>query len=495
MDPFTVLALASAAGFVFNKMSGTQDDEEQREYSYSKDLVARVEPDNRSEFDISTIDVLPEYKLVRDLVKQQFPLVFITGGAGTGKSTFVRWALREFDGSVLLGAPTAMAAINIGGKTLHSLCHLPTGWIVKNDIKSVPRRKEIREAKLLIIDEISMVTANLLDGVSAFLRLNRKVDQPFGGIPVIMVGDMFQLPPVMSRDVEFYYKKIYGTPKFYNAKCLQNSTYYAVELKKTYRQSDQNFVNMLTKLREGVELGKTLAKLNEGCTITENPPEGAVWLSPRNVEVNNRNFRGLNDLPPPLRSYRGQLKGTFRYSRLPSPSKLELKVGTQVMFTRNDVSRRWISGTIGLVRRMLDDKIFVELTGSDKIVDVGRVKWTDYQYFWNRRKRAIQRKEVGSFYQLPLIPSWATTIHKSQGKTIEKVHLNLGRGAFETGQTYVALSRCRSLKGLSLARPLTVSDILVDYESKRFYDSLRNIIHKLPPQELIRKLKIDDVYR
>ncbi|MFW2368421.1 MAG: AAA family ATPase, partial [Desulforhopalus sp.] len=238
MDPFTLLALASAAGFVFNKMSGSPSKEKPREFSFSKDLVAQTEPDNRSEFDISTIDVLPEYKLVKALVEQQFPIIFITGGAGTGKSTFVRWALNEFQGSVLLGAPTAMAAVNIGGKTLHSLCNLPPRWIVKDDIKALPRRKEIQEAKLLIIDEISMVTSNLLDGVSAFLRLNRKTNKPFGGVPVIMVGDMFQLPPVVHRKLVPYYEKFYGSAKFYNARCLQNSTYYAVELNKTYRQSD-----------------------------------------------------------------------------------------------------------------------------------------------------------------------------------------------------------------------------------------------------------------
>lgn len=178
MDPLTLLALATAAGFVFNKMSGQPGREERREFTYSKDLVARLKPDNKSEFDLSSIDVLPEYRLIKVLVENQFPITFITGGAGTGKTTLVRWLLHEFEGSVLLGAPTTMAATNIGGKTLHSLCQLPPGWIVKNNIKVNPKRKEIQEARLLIIDEISMVTANLLDGVSGFLRVNRRIDKP-----------------------------------------------------------------------------------------------------------------------------------------------------------------------------------------------------------------------------------------------------------------------------------------------------------------------------
>ena len=489
MDPFTLLALASAAGFVFNKMSASPGREERREFTFSKDLVARIEPDNTSEFDISTIDVLPEYKLVKTLVEHKFPIVFITGGAGTGKSTFVRWALNEFAGSVLLGAPTAMAAVNIGGKTLHSLFHLPPRWIVKDDIKAFPRLHEFKEAKLLIIDEISMVTSNLLDGVSAFLRLNRNTNKPFGGLPVIMVGDMFQLPPVVHTKLIPYYEKFYGSAKFYNARCLQNSTYYAVELNRTYRQSDQDFVDILTRIREGIDLDQTLARLNSGCTITNSPPAGAVWLSPRNAEVQVRNLREFDKLSTGSRTYYATTKGDFQGVRLPSPRQLELKCGTQVMFTKNDAGQRWISGTVGTVQRMLKDKIFVQLADSSKVVDVGRTQWTEYQYSWNRRSKAIERFETGSFHQFPLILSWATTIHKSQGKTIENVHLDLGRGSFETGQTYVALSRCRSLQGLTMSRPLTVADILVDRESKNFYDSLRNIMEKLPPEEMIRRLR------
>ena len=241
MELITLIALATAAGFVFSKITGKADKHktpERRELSYSQDVVARQIPDNKSEFDISSIDVLPEYRLVKGLVEKEFPLIFITGGAGTGKSTLVRWMMSQFKGSVLLGAPTALSAINIGGKTLHSLCQLPPDWIVKKDIQHAPQRKEIQEAKLLIIDEISMVTANLLDGVSGFLRLNRNVDKPFGGLPVLMVGDMFQLPPVVKESSRSLYQSIYGSAKFYNAKCLRETTYYAIELNKTYRQSD-----------------------------------------------------------------------------------------------------------------------------------------------------------------------------------------------------------------------------------------------------------------
>ena len=488
MDPFSLIALASAAGFVFNKLTGALDREERREFTYSKDLVAKLKPDNKSEFDISTIDILPEYHLVKKLIDSAFPLVFITGGAGTGKSTFVRWALLEFDGSVLLGAPTAMAALNVGGKTLHSLCQLPPGWIVKKEIKHVPQRKEIIEAKLLIIDEISMVTSNLLDGVSAFLQINRGVNKPFGGIPVIMVGDMFQLPPVVKPSLQTLFVKHYGSAKFYNAKCLQNAIYYAVELNRTYRQSDQAFVDILTRLREGVDLRATINLLNTSCAILDQPPDGSVSLSPRNKDVDEINKRALMKLPGTMKSYRGIVKGQFQSGRLPAPKNLVLKIGTQILFTRNDTAKRWINGTIGIVQRLLKDKIFVRLQDTGKVVDVGRTQWIDYHYGWDKRGGKIERKKIGSYRQFPLIAAWASTIHKSQGKTIEKVHLDLGSGSFETGQTYVALSRCRSLKGLSMSRPLIVDDILVDFESKHFYASLREIITNLPPEEMLQKI-------
>ena len=218
MDPLTLLALATAAGFIFgNRSSQTKRNNEHtcKELTYSHDIVASAKALSSADFDVSSIEVLPEYELVRALITQDFPLIFVTGGAGTGKSTFIKWLMLQFHGKVLLGAPTAMAAINIEGRTLHSLCQLPPAWIVKNDIKQTPRRREIKEAKLLIIDEISMVTANLLDGVSAYLRLNRGVDKPFGGLPVVMVGDMFQLPPVITGSTKDLFERIYGSAKFY----------------------------------------------------------------------------------------------------------------------------------------------------------------------------------------------------------------------------------------------------------------------------------------
>ena len=483
------MALTAEAGFVFNGiMNADNESTDGLELNYSKDHAMPIREHLQSA-ELNNIDVLPEYLLIKKLVEQKFPLIFVTGGAGTGKSTFIKWLMKQFKGTTLLSAPTAMAAINIEGKTLHSLCQLPPAWIVKKDIKHAPHRTDIKEAKLLIIDEISMVTANLLDGVSAFLRQNRDGDSAFGGMTVIMVGDLFQLPPVVSEASKPLFDRIYGSAKFFKARCLRNTPYYAVELKKTFRQSDQEFVNILTKIRERVDIEESLRQLNEGCTITDTPPIDAVWLSPRNVEVESRNTRELDKLDATVKAYQGKLTGQFKADRLPSPMELVLKIGAQVMFTKNDMNRRWINGSVGTVVKMGEEKITVKMSCSLKKVEVERDEWLEYQYRWGMIDEELERFETGSFIQFPLVLAWAMTIHKSQGRTLEKVHLNLGQGAFETGQTYVALSRCRTLEGLSLARPLVAADILVDQESKDFYQHLRAIINKLPADVMMDKIE------
>jgi ATP-dependent DNA helicase PIF1 len=495
MEPFTLIALAAAAGFFFfkddkpaHKKNGAYVRQHFPPKTYAKNNVSHRSPRLSTDTDLSTIEVLPEYALVKSLVDKGFPMVFVTGGAGTGKSTFIKWLVKEFDGSILLGAPTGMAAINIDGKTLHSLCMLPPAWILKKDIKEDQRRREIKEAKLLVIDEISMVTSNLLDGVSAFFRVNRGVDKPFGGLPVIMVGDMFQLPPVVRSDTRELFDRVYGSPKFYNAKSLREITYYGIELNKTFRQVDQVFVDLLTKIREGVDIPETLETLNLECQITNTPPAGSVWLSPRNKEVDQRNTTELLKIQSPVMQFRGTLEGKFKSDRLPSPIDLVLKVGAQVMFTKNDSQKLWINGTVGVVKALADEVITVEISNSESIVEVGQATWQDYQYKWDDETSEIIREETGRYTQFPLVLAWSITIHKSQGRTIERVHIDLGAGAFETGQTYVALSRCRAMSGLTLSRPLAESDIMVDHESKAFYDHLRSVIKKLPPEELMKTI-------
>ena len=442
------------------------------ELQYALKTMAQMAAHDDNPRTAKGIEILPEYRFVKQLVEQQFPVIFLTGGAGTGKSTFIKWLCREYRGEVLLGAPTAMAAINIGGRTLHSMFQLPPAWIVKQDIKP-GKKREIKKAKLLIIDEISMVTANLLDGISAYLRLNRGVDKPFGGLTVVMVGDLFQLPPVIEEKTRELFKSVYGSAKFYHARSLKTTDYCAIELTRTYRQTEQDFVQLLCNIREGHDLEPSIEQLNQQCLVSHIPPQGAVWLSPRNAEVEHKNQAELRQIDAPVFSFEGELEGEFKPDRLPSPLHLQLKQGAQVMFTQNDPKRRWYNGTVATVSALSAQAIEVTLQRSGETVQVEQVKWPEYHYQWNAAKQEIERIEVGSYTQFPLVLAWAMTIHKSQGRTIDKVHLELGKGAFETGQTYVALSRCRTLQGLSFSRPLQRHDILVDTESVDFYHKLR----------------------
>ncbi len=481
MEPITTLiALTAALGFVWRALKAPPEGQKKpaHDLDYRPAEVAPSKKGRAAEFDVSAIDVLLEYEVVRDLVQEGFPLVFVTGSAGTGKSTFIRWMQHVFDGNILVAAPTGMAAINIDGQTLHRLCSLPPAFLLKPDIKLEERRLDIRKAKVLIIDEVTMVTANLLDAVSAYMKKNRDDERPFGGLPIVVVGDLFQLPPIVTRNVRHLFVRHYGTAKFFNARSVQKSNYYAVELKKTYRQSDQHFVDLLAKIRVGHDLGATLDEFNTDCKVTETPHEGAVFLSPRNAEVDRINSRKLQAIQQPEFIYRAVTTGKFhRDYRPPAPEILRLRVGAQVMFTKNGGG--CVNGSVGTVRALTNDEVTVELD-TGWTVNVTVATWEDFEYRWDAIESRIDRQVAGTYMQYPLMLGWAITIHKSQGKTIERVHLDLGAGAFETGQTYVALSRCRALSGLTMSRPLTKADIMVDKESKDFHQKLLEIMEKLP---------------
>jgi len=415
------------------------------------------------------IQIIPEYLEIRDLITNQKSLIFVTGGAGTGKSTMIKWIMEEFSGMVLLSAPTAVAALNIGGKTLHSLCLLPPAWVVEDDIKEVYYRKDVKKAKILVIDEISMVNANILDAVDSFFQVNRRNTKPFGGLITIMVGDLFQIPPVISKDVKELFDEYYDSPWFFSANCIKDNVLKTIRLKKTFRQKDNTFVDMLLNVRKGEKVQETLEYFNTKCSIINNPDVGVVRMCPRNAQVDKYNLRELNKLDTPARKYTGEIRGNFKKDALPSPMDLLLKVGAQVMFNQNDMNKKWINGTIGEVTKMDDNIIDVKLFDTGEIVQVAQSKWADYKYTWNEGRKKVQRDEAGSYVQFPLMLAWACTIHKSQGKTIKNIFLDLGSGAFATGQTYVALSRCPTVEGIALSRCIEDNDVLVSDEIKDFY--------------------------
>jgi hypothetical protein len=417
------------------------------------------------------IEVIPEYIRAKKMVDARVPLIFVTGGAGTGKSTFIRWIDQEFRGETILCAPTGIAALTIFGKTIHSLCRLPPAWIVDQDIKHHPKSL-VALAKILVIDEISMVNANLLDAIDKFLKLNRKSDKPFGGITVIMVGDLFQLPPIVTRETKSLFEKEYDSPKFFSAHAISKTQFEVIELTKAFRQVDQHFVDLLSDIREGKNLDKSIEELNSSCYITTDPPLGSVSLSPRHVDVERVNNERLNKLRSEPKTYFGVKTGLFRDNQLPVPLQVHLKIGAQVMLANN--TKEWVNGSVATVTKLMDDTIHVSLNSQGKDLVVPMNNWDQFDYKLNQNTNAIERIVVGTYRQLPVILAWAMTIHKSQGLTLEKVHLDLGIGSFETGQTYVALSRCRSLETLSLARPVQSQDVKVDPESSVFYSVIRD---------------------
>jgi len=493
VDPISILGLITLAGWAFRATNRAKEIREApaRPPVEYRAKVAPSRVGRKAEFDPSLIEILPEYELVRDLIRAGFPLTFVTGSAGTGKSTFIRWLDHVFDGEMILAAPTGMTAINIGGVTLHSLCKLPPAWILKRDIRK-DRRQDLKRARVLVIDEISMVSANLLDGASAYFRENREIDKPFGGIPVVVVGDLFQLPPVVENDIRHLVERIYGTARFFNARSVQPECLpatYSVDLRKTYRQSDQRFVDLLSNIRIGHELANTVAELNASCAITPTPPSGAVHLAPRNVEVDRINRKRLEEIQKPDMHYNGIIRDRFRRYRLPSPLMLTLREGAQVLFTKNDPGRQWVNGSVGIVKELLQDSITVEVFDTQRTVDVSRVTWEQFEYGWNDQERKVARAVIGTYTQFPLILAWAITIHKSQGKTIDRVHVDLGSGAFACGQTYVALSRCRSIETLTLSRELRISDIIVDMEVRDMHDGLMRKISELPPEVMHKKVR------
>lgn len=416
------------------------------------------------------IQVTAEYQQIKDFIDSGEKLIFVTGGAGTGKSTFVKWIESQYQGKVAIAAPTGIAALTVSGVTIHRLCKFPPAWIVKEDINVDPK-SVIPKIEILILDEISMVNANLLDAVDKFCKLQRKNQKPFGGLTIIMVGDLFQLPPVVTSSTRPLFDREYRSAKFFSAHSVQQSTPVGVELSWPFRQKDTQLIRLLANIREGIDIESTISEFNEYCVITDSSPIGAVHLAPRNRDVEIINSKQLATLSLPEITYEAKLTGKFSEKQLPAPDKVTLRKGAQIVLLNN--SKEWVNGNVGIVTALEKDKVSVRILDTNKIVEVRPYEWKNYEYFYNEKEKRVERQLIGSFTQIPVNLAWAMTIHKSQGLTLDKVHLDLSGGAFETGQTYVALSRTRSLSSITLARKLSLSDILVDKEAVEFYKAIR----------------------
>ena len=428
-----------------------------------------------------------ELRTAWDFVENTGRSIFLTGKAGTGKTTFLKKVMAGSRKRPIVVAPTGVAAINAGGVTIHSFFQLPFSPYVpgaKVESKfdfSKEKRKIIASMDLLIIDEISMVRADLLDAIDAVLRRFREHGQPFGGVQLLMIGDLAQLTPVVTPEDERILKPYYDTPYFFGSKALQQIDYVTIQLEHVYRQQDASFINILNEVRHGHPSQEVLGKLNSRVLLSPKLGDMAIRLTTHNNLANYYNESELQKLSGPAYTYRAEIKGTFPDYSYPTAEALVLKEGAQVMFVKNDPSGKhlYYNGRIGRVIEASEKRLTVYCEGDSEAIEVEPLEWENTRYTLNEKTREIEAEVMGTFKQLPLRLAWAITIHKSQGLTFDRAIIDANQ-SFAPGQVYVALSRCRTLEGLLLASPLNeraiINDERVDsYIAQQEYEAERSI--------------------
>ena len=436
-----------------------------------------------------------ELRTAWDFVESTGRSIFLTGKAGTGKTTFLKTIMEHSRKRPIVVAPTGVAAINAGGVTIHSFFQLPfSPYVPGAKVESKfdfgkEKRKIIASSDLLIIDEISMVRADLLDAIDAVLRRFREHGQPFGGMQLLMIGDLAQLTPVVTPEDERMLKPYYDTPYFFGSKALQQIDYVTIQLSHVYRQQDESFVALLNEIREGHPSAEALSKLNS--RVTSNGQwstvngQLAIRLTTHNNLANFYNESELQKLPGRSYQYRAEVKGTFPEYSYPTAETLVLKEGAQVMFVKNDPSGEhlYYNGRIGRVMEASENRLTVYCEGDANAIEVEPLEWENMRYTLNEQTREIESEVQGTFKQLPLRLAWAITIHKSQGLTFDRAIIDANQ-SFAPGQVYVALSRCRTLEGLVLASPLepraVINDERVDSYISQQESEAKRSIHQLP---------------
>ncbi|HYG04057.1 MAG TPA: AAA family ATPase [Chryseosolibacter sp.] len=421
-----------------------------------------------------------------DKIENSNESFFITGKAGTGKSTFIQYFAQNTSKTVILTAFTGIAAMNVGGVTVHSFFRFPTRPIIPND-PDIPifsendtKRKAIENIDTIIIDEISMLRADLLEAIDISLRNNGgKPHLPFGGKQILFVGDIFQLPPVMIEDDEIesiLFNEIYNSPYFFESDAYKKLNPKFFEFTKSHRQKEDNeFLQLLDRVRECNVDEETLKCLNERYNPDYIPTskDFVITLTTNNAIANTENQRRLREINLPSFQFSADSSGSFDEGKTRSNRHLVLKRYAQVIFTRNDPGRRWVNGTIGRIEYIDEELIEVRLA-TGEIFSVEKETWEQRGYKYDREKGKVTSEAKGTFTQYPLKLAWAITIHKSQGLTFDNVVIDLGTGTFINGQLYTALSRCRRLSGLVLKKEITKADIIHDHRLMDFYRSISN---------------------
>lgn len=421
-----------------------------------------------------------------NLIQYTRQSVFLTGKAGTGKSTFLRYVCANTKKKHVVLAPTGIAAINAGGSTMHSFFKLPFYPLLPDDPNlglqkgrihdffkyTKQHRKLLEQVELIIIDEISMVRADIIDAIDRILRVySHNLREPFGGKQILLVGDVFQLEPVIKSDEREIINRFYPTPYFFSAHVFQQIELVSIELQKVYRQSDPVFISVLDHIRTNIANAADLQLLNTryGSQIEESDADMYITLATRRDTVDHINTKKLSELPGDPTTFEGIIDGDFPENNLPTSLELVLKPGAQIIFIKNDIERRWVNGTIGVVSGFDETEgIIYVTTESGKECDVQKDSWRNIRYRYNEETKEVEEEVLGTFIQYPIRLAWAITVHKSQGLTFSRAIIDFTGGVFAGGQTYVALSRCTSLEGIQLKRPINRSDVFVKPEILNF---------------------------
>lgn len=425
------------------------------------------------------IKITKEFREAYDLMENSDDHIFLTGRAGTGKSTLLKYFRTKTKKKFVVLAPTGVAALNVKGQTIHSFF----GFHPQIEPQRVKRAhpdslKAFENLETIVIDEISMVRADLLDCVDKALRLNRgRPKERFGGVQMIFIGDLFQLPPVVTQEDQFKFETEYTSPYFFSAYAMHDTPVKKIELQKVHRQEEKNFVDLLNNIRAGKMPPSDIETWNSRHDPFFDPTEDAeyvVHLTTTNKMADQRNNFELKKLETEEWILKARSMGELGTRKMPSEPKLVVKIGARVMFTTNNPQKRWVNGSLGVIKDIKKKALeklptlFVELDGG-KTVEVTQHKWEIFEYHFNGKR--FEEETVGSYSQYPITLAWAVTIHKAQGKTFDKVLVDVGWGAFAHGQMYVALSRCTTFKGIILLKPFQAKDVIVDEAVLAFISS------------------------